>query len=172
MDATNNVGIIIGLILSVISIVFAFLQWKESRKQTFLSGKSPSSQKSAIGYFSGNPSPEQIKNHLNNSTPYLQKEISKSYTGVKVKWKLAFSSIHRVSGNTHRLHFFAKDSHNWSVIQVITKVDIRKYPIFRILEHEQIVTVEGVIESVDILSISLKNCSYEYLPESLHDTSL
>jgi len=106
--------------------------------------------------------PEEIVEYLNGLPPLQRKSGSRSYQGIKVSWLVKFKNA--VPQKNGKLFLITHYPYNFMWINVTCTVSKRSYPKLKIIEKNHSIQLEGVVESVDPISmtINLKNCRLDF----------
>jgi len=117
--------------------------------------------------YSPRPSPTEILTQLRSLPAFQQKEARKAYVGIKVDWRVSFSSMTEVSpfdghqsGSTHRVYLYPPEGH---VPFVTVDVDIEQIPRLKVTHDETPMNVTGIISSVEPLHIELKDAKLSFV---------
>jgi hypothetical protein len=103
--------------------------------------------------------PENIRDALRKAPPLQKEQIAKNYIGIKVKWIVTLSNGQALEEMNNYLILMTS---NDSSPLVTCIVNINDYPQLKILDSNVKFTVEGNIEKLDLIGISLQNCKFDF----------
>jgi hypothetical protein len=108
-------------------------------------------------------SPKQIMEKIDSEIFSSEKEeTKKAFVGVSVDWLLLFSGASRIS-NKLTVAYFAEPRSAIPLIRI--SVPTKGNEQLRLVEKNKRFRVRGIIDSIDPLTISLRNATFEPAPE-------
>jgi hypothetical protein len=93
--------------------------------------------------------PETIVENIRKSKPFLVDQVTESYKGIRVKWKLKFLYIKNISEDMWRI----TANSNKGFEMIMFKINLDEHPEFKSMDKGEEFQVEGVIKEIDYIKI-------------------
>jgi hypothetical protein len=136
----NKEWIFSGLGVSVLAAIIFLVRWTFSRQ-------------TAARLRSTRPLPAKIIRDIQKRPPLQRSEASQHYAGLRVRWKVAFSSSHSKSDGSVRLMLLDRGHYPW----IYADVSVDDYPEIKTFAEGTKLWVSGSIQSCDGNTITLSD---------------
>ena len=97
--------------------------------------------------YSEHPTPKEIQSEIEKAPPFQQHDISKHYVGLKIKWPVRLTLVHKTEGDIAILSCTYSDILPYVHIQV----DLSKYPRFKTMKRGESFLIYGQITEMETL---------------------
>jgi hypothetical protein len=106
------------------------------------------------------PTPTDIEAALRAATPYNQTQLSKSYSGLQVCWRVAFSGMSEpddTDDGVGWLVYFRFPEKVLYGVEIMTRLKLENYPKFKVIKSGHEVWISGRIRYVHAGGIYIEN---------------
>jgi hypothetical protein len=101
------------------------------------------------------PSPTSVTNFYDRLTPYERIKSGQHHQGIKVRWRLSYSSIYPSEEDANQAQVWALPADGY-IPNVIFQVNLKDSPEFKIAHSGEIFWLDGTIQSVDTPGIMVE----------------